>query len=191
MVSNIINSLKGLLGGGQAQQSEVVAGYPGMLTVVDGDANYNTAALVGAITALILAGGRGRIWEMTVPAQMQYRWGFGHPALAANQGYLWFGACDLTTAWHNGVVHLAYENHSRHAYIPIADIEDTMLHSQGATYTAALRPLIDKNQMQALPEGGSKGDPTLVGQDSRLVIDYTSKITLAGADDCDFNIPVT
>ncbi len=188
MLNNLIGSLKGLTGGGRSQQAPAARGYASSLNLVDGDASYDTDAEV--IALLGAAGTIRRIWEYTVPAQRMMRWGFGSPALSMNQGYIFFAIADATTDVSHGIVHLGYENHGRRVYIPVEDFDDARTHSTTATSIATLR-VLDKMQMVALPEGGSAGKSEMVGQDSRLVIDYTMITPATSADIADFNIPCT
>lgn len=189
-LGNIIGKLSGLTGG-KAQSAPAQAGYPSMIKLVNGDGAFDTAAEVIALLGAA-AGARTRIWEKSVPAQTAYRWGFGSALAPSNQGYWWFAIADAGTGFLSGVVHLAYEDYNRHKYIPVDDVHDEALHSATATSIATAR-LLNKEEMQALPEGGSKANQAMVGQDSRLAIDYTitDATNLAGADIADFNIPVT
>ena len=119
------------------------------------------------------------------------RWGFGNPNQNQNQGYWQFCAIDVNVDFSQGVVTLAYENHSRHTYIPIEEKADTMLHGNTVTTMATAMASKDKNSLQALPEGGSTMNPAIVGQDSRLVIDYLTLVAATAVEDCQFNIPIT
>jgi hypothetical protein len=186
-----LGNIIGKLAGGNKQSAPAKAGYPSMLKLVQGDAAFNTAAEVVALVGGA-AGTRTRIWEFTVPAQNAYRWGFGSALAPSNQGYWWFVIADATTAFAAGTVHLAYETGTRHVYIPVDDVHDESLHSATVTSVATAR-LINKEEMQALPEGGSRNVQAMVGQDSRLVIDYTvTDLTgVVALDIADFNIPVT
>lgn len=188
-LGNVIGKLTGMTGSKQSAPAQ--AGYPSMIKLVQGDDAFDTAAEVVALVGAA-AGVRTRIWEFTVPAQTAYRWGFGSALAPSNQGYWWFAIGDATTAVAAGIVHLAYEDHNRHKYIPVDDVADEMLHSATVTSIATLR-LQNKEEMQALPEGGSKAIRAMVGQDSRLVIDYTvTDLTgVVALDIADFNIPVT
>lgn len=187
MLNNLIGSLKGLTGG-RTQQAPAARGYASSLNLVDGDDPFDSAAEV--IALLGAAGTIRRIWEYTVPAQRMMRWGFGSPALSMNQGFIFFAIADAGTDVSHGIVHLGYENHGRRVYIPVEDFDDARTHSTDPTSIATLR-LLDKMQMVALPEGGSGGRNEMVGQDSRLVIDYTMITPASTPDIADFNIPVT
>lgn len=191
----VMQRIQGLLGGinlgGGAKAQAAMPGYPSMLSIGMGDAGFNTAALV--IARLPLAGYKARIWEMTVPGgAWRYRWGSGSPAMPENQGYWWFVICDANVGWCNGIVTLAYESYDRHIYIPIEEKNDVTLNSGIAQpITVATGKLIVKNQMQALPEGGSLLNQAFVQQYSRLVIDYKAILRSTTEDLADFNIPVT
>jgi hypothetical protein len=187
ILDQLTGALKGVVGGGRAQQAPARVGYPSSLSLINGDAAYNTEALVEA-----LLGGAGavrRIWEFTVPAQQGYAWGVGDAAFPDNQGYMFFAIMDEGTAFEVGLVHLGYENHSRRLYVPVASsIHDSRLHSTTNTTMATAR-LLAKDEMYPLPEADHL---PIVGQDSRLVIDYTTIVAVgAGIDAIDFNIPVT
>lgn len=185
-------TLGGMLGkltslvGAQPKSAPVANGFPSSLSLVNGDAAYNTAAEV--IALLPAAGANARIWEYTVPAQQAMRWGFGSPLLPDNQGYIFFALIDATTAFCEGFVTLSHENHSRRVRIPVNDrLHDARLHSATNTSIATAR-LLAKDQMVPLPENQSVPK---VGQDSRLVIDYQTITRATTEDVADFNIPVT
>lgn len=187
----VMEMLGGLLGnalGGKAKAAPAMRGYASSLNLVDGDDAFDTAAEVVAL--LGAAGTIRRIWEYTVPAQRLMRWGFGNPNQPDNQGYIFFAIADAGTDISHGIVHLGYENHGRRIYIPIEDFDDARSHSTTATSIATLR-VLDRQSMPALPEGGSGAKPEQVGQDSRLVIDYSMITAATTADIADFNIPVT
>lgn len=187
MLGNLLGKLTSSLGGSQ-QFAKARRGYPSALQLADGDAAFDTFAEVNAL--LPAAGAVNRIWEFTVPAQVAYAWGFGSPLTPANQGYWWFCFLDSGTDFTVGVVTLGYENGTRHNYIPVEEKADVALHTATVTTLATATP-INREEMQALPQGGSQGVPAIVGQDSRLVIDYRM-ITVATAEDAGgFMIPVT
>jgi len=182
--------LGGILGGKKAQPVQQT-GYPSSVNIGMGDAGFNTAALV--IARLPANGGKARIWEMTVPGgSWRHRWGSGSPVLPENQGYWWFAIADADVGYCKGIVTLAVESYDRHLYIPIEEKNDVVLHTGiAAPITIATASLIDKKQMQALPEGGSLVNPAFVQQFSRLVIDYKAIARSTAEDIMDFNIPVT
>lgn len=171
--------------GKKASQAPAKSGHASYVLVEDGDAGYATQAAVAAL--LPGTGIWGRIWEKTVPAQTAYAWGFGIPNLPDNQGYMWFVVLDDGVDFGVGMVRLGQENYSRHVYIPFCEVSDTALHSATNTSVDSAR-LIDKKQMFALPE---RHDLPVVGQDSRLTIDYKVITPATAADEVAFSIPVT
>jgi len=188
VMQRLTGALGGILGGGGQKQTRK-PGYPSLITIASGDAAFNTAAEV--IALLPAAGAKARIWEMTIPGGgWLYRWGAGSPVTPDNQGYWWFALLDAGTGFASGIVTLAYESYDRHTYIPIVETHDALLHSVTNT-SLATAALIDKKQMQALPEGGPLGNPAFVQQYSRLVIDYKCIARATAEDVADFNIPVT
>lgn len=187
MVMDLIGAL-GQVKKGAVGKSAAKRGYASSMNLVNGDAAFDTAAEL--IALLGAAGTTRRIWEYTCPAQRLIRWGFGTPALAANQGYVFFAIAQAGTGISHGILTLGYENHGRRVFVPVEDIDDARTHTTTNTSIATLR-LTDKNQMIALPEGGSGGINKSVGQDSRLTIDYAMLVAAAAADIADFNIPVT
>lgn len=189
MLDKLMNTVAQIKGGGKAgQAAPALRGYASSLNLIDGDAAYDTAAEVVAL--LGAAGTTRRIWEYTVPAQRFMRWGFGSAEFAQNQGYIFFAIADAGTDISHGTVTLGYENYGRRQFIPVEDFDDARTHTSTATSIATLR-VYDKNSMVALPEGGSAGVPNMVGQDSRLTIDYYMLLAATTADIADFNIPVT
>jgi hypothetical protein len=190
-LGDIAGKVQGILGGGGQKAAQTQPGYPSMISLTMGDYGFETAAKV--IALLPANGAKARIWEMTVPGgAWKYRYGFGHPALPDNQGYWWFVIADANVGFCNGIVTLAYESYDRHTYIPIEEKNDVVLNSGIAQpITIATGKLIDKKQMQALPEGGAQGNPAYVQQFSRLVIDYKAIARSTTEDIADFNIPLT
>jgi hypothetical protein len=187
VMEKVSGLLSGVLGGGQ--KAPAPAGYPSALNLVMGDTDYNTAAKV--IALLPAAGARARIWEFTIPGgNWKYRWGFGSPLTQANQGYWWFAVAQAGVDIQVGIVTLGYESYDRHTQIIIEEKHDIMLNTGTNTSIAALK-LQNKNEMQALPEGGSQGNSFFVQQFSRLYIDYYTITASGGADIADFQIPVT
>lgn len=189
MLENIMAALGGAAGKkSNTQNVPAVRGYGSKLTLVSGDAAFDTAAEVVAL--LGAAGTIRRIWEYTVPAQRVMRWGFGSAQFPQNQGYIFFAIADAGTDISHGIVTLGYENYGRRKFVAVEDFDDTDTHTTTATSIATLREQ-DKNKRIALPEGGSAGVAMMVGQDSRLCIDYRMITAATGADIADFSIPVT
>jgi hypothetical protein len=186
LLDNVINQVSGLIG--NRQSAPAVGGHLDFMTIAKGTALYNTPALV--IAALPAAGVKGLIWEYEVEAQAAYRWGFGSAALPAAVGYWQFCILDEGTAFQTGTVHLCYTNHARRGTVEIAAVHDKLLHGTDSTSLATAEQ-VDKNQMQALPEGGLQAHPGMVGQNSYLQIWYTPGTIVAGNDNAGFTIPVT
>jgi len=185
MVMDLIGNLMGKA----ATAAPAKAGYYSAMVIEDGDAAYDTVAKVIALVPA--AGVKARLWEFTVPAQLAYTWGYGNPNEPANQGYIWLCGLDTNVDFSVGTVLLSHENHSRRMSIPVFEFNDGSTHTATITTLATSRSN-DKNQLLALPEGGKNGKATpLVGQDSRLVIDYTTITAATAIDIMGFNIPVT
>ena len=182
-LGNITSKLTGLLGGG-AQQAPAKAGYFTSMTIEKGDTAYNTAAKIIALAPAV--GVKMRIWEYTVPAQQAVAWGYGNPLAPANQGYIWFCIGLAATGFDNGTVLLGHENHSRHAFVPVDEFNDGLTHTSDATTLVTARDR-NKETLKPLPE---RTDLPVVGQDSRLTIDYTA-IVLVAEDMAGFDIPAT
>lgn len=182
MVQKLFDGLSGILGS-KAQQAPARRGYYKAMSIFDGDAAYDTEAEVYAFP---VAGAKRRIWEYTVPAQMAMCWGYGSPQFPANQGYVWFVIANFGAAFDVGVVTLGHEDHNRHRLIVVDEFSDTEAHT-GDFSTAITARSTDKNLMHPLPE---HPDLPLVGQDSRLVIDYTA-VSVDTEDGAGFSIPVT
>jgi len=174
----------GLVGGPQKAAPGALV-FRGFVEVEDGDVAYNTAAEVyGAIGA---AGIWTRIWEMTIPAQQRVAWGSGTPALPQNQGFMWFAMLDSGTDWSIGTLRLMIQDHGRNRTFPVASIPDSQLHSTTVT-SIATAALLNKNEMIALPE---KREFDLVGEDSRIALDYRLRTAATAVDAAGFRIPIT
>lgn len=183
----IINKFTSLLGG-NAKSAPARSGYRSEMVIESGDTAYNTAAKI--IALLPAVGVKLRIWEYTVPAQSGYTWGFGNPNEPENEGFIFFVIGLAGTGVDIGTVLLGHENHSRRNIVPIDEFNDSTTHTATSTTLATLRTT-DRRLLRALPEGGSMGaNAPIVGQDSRLTIDYTA-ITLVAEDIAGFTIPVT
>lgn len=188
-MNNILSMVSSIIGNKGVAKAPARQGYFTSMVIESGDAPYDTAAeLIALIPAV---GVKARIWEYTVPAQMAVSWGFGTPLTPANQGYIWFALLDAGTGFAVGTVLLSHENHARHVTIPVAEFNDSGTHEHDNTSLATARTN-NKEHLFPLPEGGNKGGQTpLVGQDSRLVIDYTPISLPAAVDVAGFDIPAT
>ena len=186
-IESLLGNLTGVLGGG-ATKAPARRGYYKDLVLEDGDDAYDTAAEVIALAPAV--GVKLRIWEYTVPAQVGLVWGYGSPAQPENQGYIFFAIGLAGTGVHVGTVLLGHENATRHLFVPIDEFNDSTTHTATATTLATLRTT-DRRLLRPLPEGGKQGSGTpIVGQDSRLTIDYTA-IALVAEDIAGFTIPAS
>lgn len=162
-------------------------GFMDTLTVVRGDALpvvFNTQAALLLNANLGLANQTRLLWEMTVPAQTKYRWGYGTPQLPANQGYMWF-QLSSAAAFDQGYVDLAVQNNPRTDTRIVKEMDQNTLHT-GVPTTLITGRSFDKNQLVALPEMGP-----LVGQDSRLQIYFRWIANALVNINCGFSIPCT
>ena len=184
VMQNIAGKFGQLLGGNGVQQAPAKQGYFTSMTIEKGDDSYNTVAKIIALAPAV--GVKMRIWEYTVPAQMAVAWGYGSPLTPDNQGYVWFCLMLAATGFDNGTVLLSHENHSRHNTVPVDEFNDGLTHTAVFTTLVTARDL-NKKTLKALPE---RVDLAVVGQDSRLVIDYTA-ITVVAEDTGGFDIPAT
>jgi hypothetical protein len=186
VMQNLQNLLGGNMVGGARGGSQMP--YKIHLGITDGDTAYDTEAEVVAIIGALAAGSVWtKIWEMTVPAQQKYRWGFGSPATPQNQGYMWFASVDEGTAFQVGVLRLVQANSRETRSITVLEIDDQRLHSTDST-TTETAALIDKNEMIALPE---KREYPLVGEDSLMQLWYRCVAVATAEDACAFSIPAT
>lgn len=173
------------LGIPKGQAAPTAPGFRSSVNVVHGDLAYDTPAEVyGAIGAV---GVWTRIWEKTIPAQQRVAWGFGTPVLEANQGKMWFAILDKTTDWSVGTLRLVQENHMRTHQLTVAEMYDQQLHSTTLT-TLATAALLNALEMIRLPE---KVEFPLVGEDSRIGLEYCLITAATAADEAGFDIPVT
>lgn len=160
-------------------------GFRSDVQIEDGDTPYDTAAEVFALVGA--AGVWATLWEMTVPAQQMYSWGYGSEAFPANQGYWYFFLLDAGTGFNQGIVRLCADT-ARYTLPKIASEQaDVALHS-GTNTSAATARLIDKNEMLALPE---QTQIPLIAEDSKLILKYNLIAAAAAVDTAEFKIPVT
>lgn len=162
--------------------------YKAHVGVTDGDAAYDTMAEVLAIIGALAAGSAWtKVWQKSVPAQQQYRWGFGSPALPHNQGYMWFCSIDSGTDFEVGVLRLVQANSRETKVYTVMEIDDSRLHGTTVTTLTTATP-VDLNQMIAVPE---KIEFPLVGEDSKLQLYYRCVTAATAEDNVGFSIPVT
>jgi hypothetical protein len=189
-MQQIQNLFGGLGRGGIAPRTQTSSQMPFKthLGITDGDAAYDTMAEVLAIIGALAAGSVWTlIWEKTVPAQQQIRWGFGSPALPMNQGYMWFASIDTAVDFQIGVLRLVQANARQTKQLTVLEVDDTRLHTNDVTTLATATP-IDKNEMIALPE---KVEFPKVGEDSLLQLWYRCVTAATAEDNVGFSIPCT
>lgn len=161
------------------------------ITVVDGDSSYDSSAEVAALVqAATTFTSFSKIWELTVPAQQVYQWGYGNPNVGSgvNQGYMWFAAIDAGTGFEDGSVRLVMANATETRKFVIAELDSHGLHTATATNLLTARPL-SNTDMRPLPVtvSGRKS----VGEDSKLQIEWLVNEVTTTVDQCNFRIPAT
>lgn len=186
-----MNGLLGALLGGNlgASRNLGLTPYKSHLGVTDGDTAYNTEAKVVALIGAV--GVWTKIWQKTVEAQTQYRYGFGSPAYPHNQGYMYFVICAETTDYSIGVVRLAQAKAREQLIVPVLEVDDTRLRKTEATaanITTETSTPSNINEMMALPE---KVEYKKIGEDSLIQIWYRLITAATVADAVAFSIPVT
>jgi len=158
------------------------------LGITDGDAAYDTMAEVLAIIGALAAGSvLTKIWEKTVPAQQQIRWGFGSPATPHNQGYMWFCSLDTNVDFQVGVLRLVQAKARETVSYVVLEVDDTRLHGPTVTTLTTATPT-NINEMMALPE---KVEFPKVGEDSMLQLWYRCVTAATAEDNVGFSIPAT
>ena len=188
MFGNILGNLGGLklpsLTKGQATQ----APFRTNVGITYGDAAYDTMAEVLAIIGALAAGSAfAKIWEKTVEAQTDYRWGYGSPATPHNQGYLWFCSLDTNVDFQVGVLRLVQANYKETKVYTVLEVDDSRLHTTTITTLTTATPT-DINTMIALPE---KVEFPKVGEDSKLQLWYRCITAATTEDNVGFSIPVS
>jgi len=192
VMESLKNALGGLNLGGlipQAkQQGATQMPYRTNLGITDGDAAYDTMAEVLAIIGALAAGSaETKIWQKTVLAQQQIRWGYGSPALPHNQGYMWFCSIDTGTDFQVGKLILKQAKARNTIVFVILEIDDSRLHLPTVTTLTTATPT-NINDMIALPE---KVEFPKVGEDSRIELWYRCIAAATAEDNVGFSIPVT
>jgi len=186
----VLQRLLGGLGGGVGIPAQVTgqgdeAPYKTMLTPTDGDLGAGEPAAMIAILAAMVAGQNLLIWERTVLAQEQVRWGYGSPSMAMNQGYLWWGFSSAA-AYIEGKLRLVQSTARNTRSKTVTHLDVNQLHNYVA-FTLVGMQQNDKNTMMALPE---KREFPKVGQDSLLQMWFectTAVVVTVGG----FSIPIT
>lgn len=170
------------------RQAPRPVGFRSYVSVVNGDALYDTAAEVIALVGAAAHAAFVLIWQMTVPAQEMIHWGYGTAGLPANQGYMWFTSADEGTDLDIGILRLQQSNARGTRVLVVAEIPDSSLHLPTAAPTVANCMPTDRNTMVALPE---KVEFPLIGEDSLLQLTYSLTTAATTHDNADFRIPIT
>jgi hypothetical protein len=192
ILGGIGSALGGSLFGGGNNQSQTMqnSGNPFStnLVITDGDAAYNTMALVLAIVGALAAGSVWtKIWEKTVRAQQTIRWGYGSPQTPYNQGYMWFCSLDTTVDFEHGKLRLTQTTANDSPWLIVKELDDAALHLSTVTSLATATP-ISKNDMVALPE---KVEFPEVGEDSKIQLWYQCIAPATAENNVGFGIPAT
>ena len=156
--------------------------YQRTLVVEDGDPFYDTPAEVVAL--MQTAGSSFQfIWQLTVPAQVGMRWGYGDARLPDNQGLCSFSAVDAATEQIVGLLELRASDAPR-TRTHFARRFTTSRLNDGTSTTALTSLSSDRRSVQPLPENGPQ-----FAQDSTLELWFKHLAgTLANLDDVAFNI---
>ena len=178
--------LANLMGGGRrrAVDSRVISkSYVG---VTDGDANYNTSALVSAIIELNTGNSAfTKIWEKTVPAGQQIAWGHGRADLPRNQSFSWAAFIDAGTGFEDGTLRLQVSNARETKVLYIAEFDTRELHTVTSTTLVTAQPT-DIDSKQPLPFTG-----IWVNEDSRLQLMFKTSVQTTTVDQAGFAFGVT
>ena len=161
--------------------------YNASVTVVDGDADYNTIAEVATI---IQNGSAGQnfnlIWEKTIPAQQVIYWGYGDPNQQRNQSFNWFAAADLTTDIEDGILRLAVTNATRTNSVVVAEFNTANMHTTDNTSLATLQPT-DINSKVPLPLQTA----IAAGEDSYIQLFFKTQSPGTTVDGVGFSLGIT
>jgi len=189
MISGLLGNLLGQRGGAPAPASRgSQMPFKTHFGITDGDAAYDTEAEIVAIIGALAAGSVWTlIWEHTVPAQQQIRWGFGSPNQPQNQGYMWFASLDEAAMFQYGVLRLVQANARQTRQLTVLEVDDTRLHTNDSTTLETAIPLA-KDEMIALPE---KVEFPRVGEDSLMQLWYRCVVVATAEDAAGFSIPCT
>lgn len=161
--------------------------YNASVTVVDGDAAYDTSAEVAALVeAGSAAGNYSLIWEKTVPAQQVIYWGYGDPNQQRNQSFNWFAAIDAGTGFEDGILRLSVTNATRTNSVVVAEFNTANMHSTTSTSLATAQ-VTDINQMVPLPLQTS----IAAGEDSLIQLHFKTQSATTTVDQCNFSLGIT
>ena len=119
----------------------------------------------------LTAGEYTKLGQFTVPAQEQYRWGFGAAEFEANQGYLYVDPQTSTPAEFEGSLRIQQRDAQEREIVTVYEERTAVLDGSQT----------DRTQQQAFPE--QRAYPK-VGRDSKLNLsmDPDSTSTISQAD---------
>ena len=155
-------------------------------TVADGDANYNTSALVSALVEANSGSGVfALIWSRTIPAQQIVRWGSGNSAYQLLVSRNWCAFADAGTGFEDGILRLIITNATGTKQTTVKEFNTTLMHTQTNTSLSTMVPNYD--QLIPMPE------QTLVaaGEDSKLQLYFKTQTPTTTVDVSDFSLGVT
>lgn len=157
------------------------------MTVPNGDAAFDTSAEVAALVEANTASGIfALIWQLTVPAQQAFMWGFGGVEAQRNQGFMHFLALDAGTGFEEGEVRLIIADANSRNRRVITTLNSTPLHTTTNTNVGTAIPL-DINAKTPLP----LQVPYRATEDSLLQIEFRTLVATTTVDQVDFVIPAT
>ena len=161
--------------------------YNASVTVVDGDAAYDTSAEVSALIESGSSGGNfNLVWEKTVPAQQVIYWGYGDPNQQRNQSFNYFAAIDAGTGFEDGILRLSVTNATRTNSVVVAEFNTANMHTQTATSIATATPS-DINSKVPLPLQTA----IAAGEDSLIQLFFKSQSVTTTVDQCNFSLGIT
>lgn len=161
--------------------------FASSVTVVDGDAAYNTSAEVAAlIEANTSSNAFALIWEKTVPAQQVIYWGYGDPNQQRNQSFNWFAAIDAGTGFEDGTLRLSLTNATRTNSKVVHEFNTANMHTTTSTSLVTAQPS-DINSKAPLPLQAL----VAAGEDSLLQLHFKTASATTTVDQCNFSIGIT
>lgn len=187
-IADIVSSVMGIAGGVLPKgvpQSKI--GSRSYMRIPNGDAAYNTVALVLALITGVAHADFFKIWQHTVPAQRLTAWGYGSPALQRNQGFMWFTSLLPTTDFDVGTLRIIQAKAREHTSMVVAELPDEGLHTADFASLIAATPG-NINEKLPFPE---KVEFPLIGEDSLMILTYALEVASAGHTAAGFEIPVT
>jgi len=161
--------------------------YNASVTVVDGDAAYNTETEVGT---LVEAGSAAQvfnlIWEKTVPAQQVIYWGYGDPNQQRNQSFNWWAALDPTTGFEDGILRLSVTNATRTNSVVVAEFNTANMHATDNTSLTTAQPT-DINSKVPLPLQTA----IAAGEDSYIQLHFKTQSPTTTVTVVNFSLGIT